>query len=144
VQKTRPFSRYILRVCDTSAIPHLAIGSDMDRSTEEALKAIITGLAAAQAKGSELVEAIGKSPAISSSLSAEAGDPFTAGELARPARWAKPKAYLPAAIVDAKLSQLGFGLAVDACRQISDEVVDLHGISSVNRVGSCRTRWGID
>ncbi len=62
----------------------------MDRGTEEALKAIITGLAAAQAEGGDLVEAIGRSLALSSSLSADAGDPFTAGELARLARWARP------------------------------------------------------
>jgi hypothetical protein len=61
---------------------------DMDVGTEEALKAIITGIAAAEAEGGSVVEAISSSLALSSSLSAEAGDPVTAGELARLARWA--------------------------------------------------------
>jgi hypothetical protein len=60
----------------------------MDRGTEEALKAIITGLAAAQAEGGNFVEMIGNSLSISASLSTDAGDTFTAGELARLARWA--------------------------------------------------------
>jgi hypothetical protein len=62
----------------------------MDRGTVEALKAIITGLATAQADGSDIVAAIGKSLSMSSSLSTEAGDHFTASELARLAGWVQP------------------------------------------------------
>ncbi|RYY08624.1 MAG: hypothetical protein EON55_20030 [Alphaproteobacteria bacterium] len=62
----------------------------MDRGTVEALKAIITGLATAQADGSDIVAAIGRTLAISSSHSTEAGDHFTASELARLARWVQP------------------------------------------------------
>lgn len=67
----------------------------MDRGTEEALKAIINGLAEAQAKGGDLVEAIGRSLAASSYSCGDAGDPFTAGELARLARWTGAKAAVP-------------------------------------------------
>jgi hypothetical protein len=63
----------------------------MDRGTEEALKAIITGIAAAEAEGGSVVEAISSSLALSSSLSRDTGDPATAEELARLARWARPK-----------------------------------------------------
>jgi hypothetical protein len=63
----------------------------MDVGTEEALKAIITGIAAAEAEGGSVVEAIAGTLAMSSSLSRDSGDPKTAEELARLARWAQPK-----------------------------------------------------
>jgi hypothetical protein len=62
----------------------------MDRGTVEAFKAIITGLATAQGDGTDIVAAIGRSLAISSSPSAGAGDHFTASELSRLARWVQP------------------------------------------------------
>jgi hypothetical protein len=63
----------------------------MDVGTEEALKAIITAIAAAEASGTSTIGAIASTLAMSSSLSRDAGDPVTAEELARLARWAKPK-----------------------------------------------------
>jgi hypothetical protein len=63
----------------------------MDSGTEEALKAIITGIAAAEAEGRNVVEAISNSLAISASLSRDTGDPAMAEELGRLARWAQPK-----------------------------------------------------
>jgi hypothetical protein len=69
----------------------------MDRGTEQALKAIISGIAVAQADGGSAVEAIAHALATSSALCVEAGDPFTAGELARLARWATPKSDNPTA-----------------------------------------------
>ncbi|WP_156487354.1 hypothetical protein [Sphingomonas melonis] len=63
----------------------------MNVGTEEALKAIITGIAAAEAAGSSVTEAIYNALALSASTSRDIGDPVTAGELARLAAWAKPK-----------------------------------------------------
>jgi hypothetical protein len=60
----------------------------LDTSTEEALKAIITGIAAAESTGGSLVGEIANSLAVSASVSKEAGDPMTAEELTRLARWA--------------------------------------------------------
>jgi hypothetical protein len=63
----------------------------MDTSTEEALKAIITGIATAEVTGDSLIESIAQSLAISSALSRDAHDPVTAADLARLARWAGRK-----------------------------------------------------
>ena len=62
----------------------------MNVGTEEALKAIITGIAAAEATGSSITESICNALALSASTSKEIGDPVTAAELARLAAWAKP------------------------------------------------------
>jgi len=61
----------------------------LDSGTEDALKAIITGIAAAAITGGSLIEEIAHSLRVSAALSDEAGDPKTAGELARLARWAR-------------------------------------------------------
>jgi hypothetical protein len=63
----------------------------MDVATEEALKAIITGIAVAEANGTSMIEAIAGTLAMSASLSRDTGDPVTAEKLARLTRWAKPK-----------------------------------------------------
>lgn len=60
----------------------------MDTGTEEALKAIITGIAAAEVSGDSLIEAIAQSLAVSSAISRDADDPVTAAELSRLAAWA--------------------------------------------------------
>jgi len=60
----------------------------MDAGTEEALKAIITGIAAAEVSGDSLIEAIAQSLAVSSAISRDANDPVTAAELSRLAAWA--------------------------------------------------------
>lgn len=60
----------------------------MDDSTREALRAIITGIAAAEAVGGSMVAEIANSLAMYASLSKEAGDPVTAADLASLSRWA--------------------------------------------------------
>ncbi len=61
----------------------------MDIGTEVALKAIITGIAAAEITGGGLIDEIANSLAVSAALSKEAGDPVTAAELTRLVRWAR-------------------------------------------------------
>lgn len=61
----------------------------MDTSTEDALKAIITGIAAAEIAGGSLIQEIANSLAISAAVSKDAGDPATAEDLTRLARWAR-------------------------------------------------------
>ena len=61
----------------------------LDTSTEDALKAIITGIAAAEFTGGSLSQEIANSLAVSAAVSKDAGDPVTAEELTRLARWAR-------------------------------------------------------
>lgn len=61
----------------------------LDIGTEVALKAIITGIAAAEITGGSLIEEIANSLAVSAALTKEAGDPATAAELTRLVRWAR-------------------------------------------------------
>ncbi|VVT20120.1 hypothetical protein SPHINGO391_470030 [Sphingomonas aurantiaca] len=61
----------------------------MNTSTEDALKAIITGIAAAEVTGGKLIDEIANALAMSSAVSREANDPVTAADLARLARWAR-------------------------------------------------------
>ncbi len=63
----------------------------MDTSTEEALKAIITGIATAGVTGDSLIESIAQSLSVSSSINRDAADPVTAADLARLALWAGRK-----------------------------------------------------
>lgn len=65
------------------------MGYAMDASTEDALKAILTGIAAAEITGGKLIDEIANSLAVSAEVSRAAGDPTTAGELTRLARWAR-------------------------------------------------------
>lgn len=66
------------------------IGSGaLETSTEDALKAIITGIAAAEITGGSLIEEIANSLAVSAAVSKDAGDRKTAEELTRLARWAR-------------------------------------------------------
>jgi len=61
----------------------------LDTSTEDALKAIITGIAAAELTGGSMIREIANSLAVSAAVSKDAGDPVTAEELTRLARWAR-------------------------------------------------------
>ena len=61
----------------------------MDTNTEDALKAILTGIAAAEITGGRLIQEIANSLAISAAVSKDAGDHGTAEDLTRLARWAR-------------------------------------------------------
>lgn len=61
----------------------------LDTSTEDALKAIITGIAATELTGGKLIDEIANSLAVSAAVSKEANDPVTAADLTRLARWAR-------------------------------------------------------
>lgn len=63
----------------------------MDSSTEEALKAILTGIAAAEATGESLIDQIATSLAMAAGVAKEADDPVTAKDLAQLSRWARQR-----------------------------------------------------
>jgi len=61
----------------------------MDASTEDALKAIITGIAAAEVTGGSLIHEIANSLTLAAAVNRDVGDSVTADELTRLARWAR-------------------------------------------------------
>lgn len=61
----------------------------MDASTEDALKAIITGIAAAEVTGGSLIHEIANSLTLAAAVNKDVGDSVTADELTRLARWAQ-------------------------------------------------------
>jgi hypothetical protein len=63
----------------------------MDSSTEEALKAILTGIAAAEVTGESLIEQIATSLAVAAKVAKDADDSVTAKDLAQLSRWARQR-----------------------------------------------------